>query len=73
MCDCQPLSLLDPALTNLIITYLPVTQPPAFEVVMAARGYVKTVEYHLLLYRKNHSNKVLRNDCRKVSNCLFLF
>ena len=73
--DCQLLSSFDPvfAMTDLIITSLPVTQPPAFEVLMAARGFVKIVEYHLLQYRKNHSNKVLRNDCRKVSNFLFLF
>ncbi|CAB4030464.1 Hypothetical predicted protein [Paramuricea clavata] len=49
-----------------IFNCVKVTKPAGFEVVMAARGFVKIVEYHLLLFRKNHGNKVLRKDCREA-------
>ncbi|XP_028409625.1 adenylate cyclase type 10-like [Dendronephthya gigantea] len=55
-----------------IFNLLKATQPAEFEVVIAARGFVKVAEYHLLWFRKNYEDKTLRGICKKVLKQLSL-
>ena len=50
----------------LTFVFVLVLQPASFDVIMAARAFVKMVEYKLLQLRNDHNNKILRSECRKV-------